>query len=125
MDTIAELGGGITQELFEAKRREIALRLLEKTDQLLGWDLDFNKHISSLAEVLVGELKRNPKLLESNGGIRDIIRDLNAKAGQGAGVSGGDIVGGDFGDKVWDVIETLLLGEKKLIESIIEKIFDL
>src|SRR4051812_18365145 len=94
-------GGGITNELFEARRREIALRLIEKTDELLKWDLEFNKHITDLAGVLVDQLKRNPKILESRGNLQEIIRDHNAKAGQGTGVSGGDIIGADAWDDIW------------------------
>lgn len=126
MASAAEPGGGMTQEQFESKRREIALRLLEKTDQFLEWDLKFNNHISELAGVLVEQIKRNPRILESNGKLEDIIRDLNAKAASsGPGVAGGDVIGGNVWDDIWGVIKELLLGEKEFIEKLLSKLFGL
>jgi hypothetical protein len=86
MVAASEAGGGITQEQFESERRKIAIGLLKKTDQFLEWDLKFNNSISELAAFLVEYIKRNPHVLESNNNIQDIIRDLNAKAGEGPGV---------------------------------------
>jgi hypothetical protein len=125
MAAIAEPGGGISQEVFEARRRAIALSILEKTDEFMRWDLDFNKHISELAAVLVEQVKRNPRILESNGNLQEIIRDLNAKAGAGPGLSGGDIVGGDVWGDIWGVIKDLLTGEKDFIKEIISKLLNL
>jgi len=120
-----ETRGGITQEDFESRRRLIALQLLERTDQFMEWDLKFNNHISELASVLIEHVRRNPKILESSSNLQDIVRDLNAKAGQGPDVSGGDVRGGDVWDDAWGIIKDMLTGEKDLVIKIITQIFKL
>jgi hypothetical protein len=115
----AEEDAGMTLAQFESERRKIALRLLEKTDQFLGWDLEFNKHISKLAGILVEYVEKNPKILESNSNIRDIISDIEKKTGQNPGVSGGDVIGGGVWDDVWGFISGLVKEEKEFIKEII------
>lgn len=119
---MAEAVAGITLEQFESRRREIALRLLAKSDEFVAWDLEFNKHISELAGILVEHAKRNPKILESNDGLQDIIRDFEKKTGQNPGVSGGDFIGGNAWEDVWGVIKDILTGEKDFIKEIIRHI---
>lgn len=116
---------GLTQEEFESQRRVIALNILKQTQEFIAWDLQFNNHISNLAEELVKQLKANPRILESNQEIRDILKEMRGEKGEGADLAGGDIIGGNVWDDIFGVIKELLLGEKEFIQKIISKIFDL
>ncbi|MEI9995954.1 MAG: hypothetical protein WDM91_15270 [Rhizomicrobium sp.] len=114
--------GGMTQAVFEAQRREIAIRLLKKTDDFVAWDLEFNKKITELMGLLIERLRENPSLLD--GSANDLLTELAAlRAGEGKG--GGDIAGGSVWDDIFGVIKEVLLGEKEFIESLISKIFGL
>lgn len=116
---------GLTQVEFEAQRREIAIGILKQTQEFIAWDLEFNKNISNLAEELVKQLKANPRMLDSNSEIREILKEIRAEKGQGPGFTGGDIVGGDTADEIWEIIKGILTGEKDFIRDIIVKILGL
>lgn len=122
MDEKTEKLTGLSQVEFEAQRRAVALSILKKTDEFIAWDLRFNQHLSNLAEELVKQLKANPRIIESNTGIRDLLRELQAEKGQGSGITGGDILGGDAWDDIWGIIKDMLTGEKDFIKDIIIKI---
>ena len=125
MDEKIEILSGISQGEFEAERRAVALSLLKKTDEFLAWDLKFNEHVSNLAEELVKQLKTNPRIMDSNAAVRDLIREMKTERGQGGGISGSDILGGDVWDDIWGVIKELLTGEKEFIQGLILKLLDL
>jgi len=110
---------GITQALFEAQRREIAISMLKKADDFIAWDLDFNKKITDLMGLMVERIREKPSILDSSLGGREFFAE-RAAAKPGEGTSGGDIVGGVSWDDVFSVIEDLLTGEKKFIIKVIE-----
>lgn len=70
-------------------------------------------------------MKVNPRLLESSTEIRDLLREMQAEKGEGSGMTGGDILGGNAWDDIWGVIKDLLTGEKDFIKEIIIKILGL
>ncbi|MDP1632448.1 MAG: hypothetical protein Q8L66_13615 [Caulobacter sp.] len=123
MPGASSVGVGITHEEFEGRRREIALRLLQRTDELLVWDLKFNDQITELVRIMLDQMRANPRLMETNSDLQALIKELEARAQGGA--SGADIVGGDFLGELWDTIKGIVTGEKELIVRIIEHIFKL
>ena len=119
----ASVTAGISHEEFEGRRREIALRLLQRTDELLAWDLKFNDQITELVRIMIEQMRANPRLLESGASVEDLVKELDARV-QG-GVTGADIRGGDILGVLWDTIKGIVTGEKDLIVRIIEHIFKL
>ncbi len=123
MDQNSKTHKELTQSDFESQRRAISLDILRQTHQFIQWDLEFNKHISNLAEELVKQIKNNPRILESDSEVGKILKEMqNEKDG---GISGADIFGGNAWQDIWGTIKEVLLGEKEFIQKIISKILDL
>ncbi len=117
---------GLSQTEFEDQRRALSIEILKQAHAFIAWDLEFNKHISDLAEELVKQLKVNPRIMTSGMDIRDVLKEMKAEKDLGrSGISGGDIVGGDAWDDIWAVIKDILTGEKDFIKEIILEILGL
>ena len=110
---------GLSQQDFEGRRREIALSLLQEAHRFMVLDNDINASIARLMNVVVEYIERNPRVIESQQDMEQLVRDLNARFTTGEGMAGGDILGGGFLQDFWDFVKDLLKDEKAFIEEII------
>jgi hypothetical protein len=112
---------GLSQIEFEEQRRKLSIDILKQAHSFIAWDLEFNKHISDLAEELVKQLKANPRIMSSGIDIKNIINEMRAEKDKGlSDKTGGDIIGGDIWEYIWSIIKDILTGEKDFIKDIIK-----
>jgi hypothetical protein len=117
-----EKRSGLSPQDFEAKRREIALEILEEAKRFFALDNEINANLVRITGAMARYVEEHPGVFAAEGNIEQAIKDIDARLSQAPKTSGGDVTGAGVFDEILGIIKEVLLGEKEFIKDIIKQI---
>jgi hypothetical protein len=120
--------GGLTEQEFDLRKRQVAIELFEQTKTFMQTDDLLNRAVIELVQAVTANVKANPKLFESqsSASIDDLIKQMRSATGQAGDKTGADISGGGVLGDIADFLHAIgdfIKGEKDFIMDIIRLIF--